>query len=91
MSNNELLVKIKDLKELKVMADELADQIAAIEGEIKGELTLQGVDRLAVGPYKISWTRYITRRLDSKALKAELPDVYSRFAVESEARRFCVA
>ena len=39
MSNLELLEKVQALKELKVMAEELSDQISVLEGEItQGDL-----------------------------------------------------
>ncbi len=91
MSNQDLLQKVTELKELKVMAEELADQIAAIEGEIKDEMTAQGTDKLLIGAFKVTWTKYTSKRLDSKAIKAELPDIYERYSVTTEARRFCVA
>lgn len=91
MSNQDLLQKVTELKELKVMAEELADQITAIEGVIKDEMTAQGVDKLLIGPFKVSWTKYTSTRLDSKGLKAELPDVWIRYSVTTEARRFSVA
>ena len=91
MSNNELLSKVEELREYKVMADELADQIAALEGEIKNEMTAQGVDRLTVGGYKVSWIKYSSTRIDSKALKSQEPDIWHRYSVTTEARRFSVA
>ena len=91
MSNQDLLQKVTELKELKVMAEELADQIAAIEGAIKDVMTAQGVDKLLIGAFKVTWMKYTSKRLDSKAIKAELPDIYDRYSVTTEARRFCVA
>ena len=91
MGQSELLQKVTELKELKVMAEELADQIAAIEGEIKDEMTAQGTDKLLIGAFKVTWTKYTSKRLDSKAIKAELPDIYDRYSVTTEARRFNVA
>ena len=39
MSANELTSKVRELKELKATADELAAEITAIEDEIKAEMT----------------------------------------------------
>ena len=91
MSNQDLLQKVTTLKELKVMAEELADQISAIEGEIKDEMTAQGTDKLLLGAFKVTWTKYTSTRLDSKAIKADLPDIWKRYSVTTEARRFSVA
>lgn len=39
MSANEMTAKVRELKELKAMADEIAAEITAIEDEIKAEMT----------------------------------------------------
>lgn len=39
MSANEMTAKVRELKELKAMAEELAQEITAIEDAIKAELT----------------------------------------------------
>ena len=39
MSANEMTAKVRELKELKAMAEELAQEITAIEDVIKAELT----------------------------------------------------
>ncbi len=39
MSMNELTKKVRELKELKAMADELAAEITAIEDDLKAEMT----------------------------------------------------
>ena len=43
MNKEELLKQVRDLKELKVMADELQAEITAIEDSIKAEMTAQKV------------------------------------------------
>ncbi len=39
MSTNEMSAKIRELKELKLMAEELNGEITAIEDSIKAEMT----------------------------------------------------
>ena len=48
MSAQELTKKVRELKELKVMAEELAAEITAIEDEIKTVMTAQGTDEITV-------------------------------------------
>lgn len=43
-----------------------------------------------VDKYRVSWTNVETRRLDTKKMKKELPDVYDRFSVINSSRRFSV-
>jgi len=39
---------------------------------------------------QVIWTNVVSRRLDTKALKKEYPDIYERFAQESVYRRFSI-
>ena len=47
MSVNEMDSKIKELRELRRMADELAAEIEAIQDSIKQEMTAREVDELS--------------------------------------------
>ena len=49
MNKQELENKVKELKELKVMAEELQAEITSIEDSIKAEMTNQNVNELQVG------------------------------------------
>lgn len=44
MSTNEMTSKIRELKELKAMAEDLAAEITAIEDTIKAEMTARNTD-----------------------------------------------
>ena len=63
MSTNELASKVRELKELKAMAEELAAEIAAIEDVLKAEMTAQGTDEMTVDIFKIRWKPVISSRL----------------------------
>ncbi len=91
MSKKELCSQIKNLRELTRMADELNAEIEATKDAIKALMTEQGVDTLTGDDFKVTWKPISSSRLDSKALKAALPDVYSRFCKTSTTRRFSVA
>ena len=91
MSTNDIATKARELKELRLMAEELAAEITAIEDAIKAEMTARETEELIAGAYKIRWTLYTSARLDSKALKAELPEIAARYTKETTARRFTVA
>ncbi len=89
MSNQELQTRVKELRELKRMQEELAAEISTMEDTIKAEMG--EATELIAGEYKIRWTHVTTSRLDGKALKAALPDIYARFTKESTTRRFTIA
>ena len=91
MSTNELSAKIKELRELRRMADELAAEIESIQDSIKAEMTARAVDELIGADWKITYKSVTSSRLDSAALKKALPDVAAQFTKSTTSRRFCVA
>ena len=91
MSIDMMNAKVKELRELRRMADELAAEIEAVQDEIKGHMTAQDTDTLAGVDWKITWKAVTSSRLDSKALRAELPEIAARFTKQTTARRFVLA
>lgn len=89
MSINEITTKARELKELKRMQEELAAEITAIEDVLKA--TMGDSEELIAGEYKITYKTVSSSRLDSKALKAELPEISERYTVTTSYRRFVVA
>lgn len=91
MGIKEISGKIKELRELKRMAEEIAAEIDAIQDVLKADMLAKGVDVLSGVDYKVSFTEVTTRRLDTTALRKALPDVAERFTKETKTRRFTVA
>lgn len=91
MSANELSSKIKELRELRRMADELAAEIETITDSIKDEMSAREVDELTGSDYKITWKLVKSRRFDSKAFKATHSELYEQYCSETATRRFTVA
>ena len=91
MSINELDMKVKELRELRRMAEELQAEIDAAQDAIKAHMDSQGVDTLAGTDWKVTWKPVTSSRLDTAALRAALPEVAERFTRNSTTRRFCVA
>jgi predicted phage-related endonuclease len=91
MSITELDSKVKDLRELRRMAEELAAEIEAAQDSIKAEMTARGAQEAQGTDWRITWKEITSDRLDAKALKAELPDVAARYTRTTTARRFVLA
>ena len=91
MSTIELTSKVKELKELKLMAEELAAEITAIEDSIKAEMTARETDELITGEYKIRWKKVTSNRFDTTAFKKIHADLYEQYTKTTETRRFTVA
>lgn len=90
MSTNEMTAKVRELKELKAMAEDLAAEITAIEDSIKAEMTARNTDEMTVDVYKIRWTKVMSSRFDTTAFKKAMPDLARQFTKVSESRRFSV-
>lgn len=91
MSANELTNKIKELRELRRMADELAGEIEAITDSIKAEMSAREVDTLSGTDWKVSWKEVTSNRFDSTAFKATHGELYKQYTRQSISKRFTVA
>lgn len=91
MSRTELNHKVKELRELRRMADEIATEIEIITDTIKREMAAQGVDMIAGDDWKATWKPVQSARFDSKAFKVAFPDLYGQFTRSTEIRRFVLA
>ena len=91
MNNEDISMKVRELRQLKRMQDELAAEIAAIQNEIKAVMTAMETDTLTGTDWKVTWQSVSSPRLDIAALKKALPDVVERFTKTTTVRRFCVA
>ena len=89
MSMNEMESKIRELRQLQALIDEATAEAEAIKDQIKAHMG--DSEELRAGEYKVTWKAVTSSRLDSKALKAALPDVVERFTKTTTSRRFCVA
>ena len=79
------------VKELRRMQEELAAEIEAIQDELKAHMDAHGMDTLLGFDWKVTWKSVTSNRLDSTALKKELPDIAARFMKQSTVRRFVLA
>lgn len=91
MTNTEIKKMLKEVKQLKAMAEELEAEIAAIEDGVKAELTARAVDTLIVDEYKVTWKEVTSTRIDTTAIKKALPEIAERFSKTTTAKRFCIA
>lgn len=79
---------IARMLELKNDMKRIGAQIDAIEQSLKlvlGDMAYGSSDK-----YRASWPEYTRFSIDTKALKAEMPDVYASYAKPNSYRRFSV-
>ena len=88
MSMDELENKIRELRQLQSLIEEAQAEAEAIKDAIKAHMG--DAEELRAGEFKVTWKSISSTRLDSKALKAALPEVAERFTITTTSRRFCV-
>lgn len=91
MSANEMESKIKELRELRRMADEITAEIETLQDAIKAEMTARNTDTLTGSDWKASWKEVTTNRIDTTALKKAMPDIAAAFTKVTTSRRFTLA
>lgn len=91
MTDKQLNNRIAKLQSIEAQMKELEDAAEIIKAEIKADLESKGEDEHNTGSFIIRWKEIISSRLDSKALKAALPDVFAAYSKESSTRRFSIA
>lgn len=91
MGERALQNRIMKLKALEAQRDQIEREAEKIRQEIKADMEEKQVEELAAGAYIVRWKTVLSNRLDSKALKAALPEIYKQYSKTSESRRFTVS
>lgn len=86
MSINEYITTCRQYKELQRMREEIDAELAALADEIKK--AMGDIDTVTAGEYKITNKTVNSSRLDTTALKKELPEIAARFTVSTVQTRF---
>lgn len=90
MSINELTIKVRELKELQRMAEELQEEITALQDDIKKEMDTRGTEELIIDVFKVKWTTVISNRFDTTSFKKTHNDLYQQYIKQTKTRRFSI-
>ena len=88
MSMNELNTAARDLMSVRAMIAELEAEAEALTDKIKAVMVERGEEILTGDGWKASWKNVTSSRLDSKALKAAMPEIMDRFTKSTTTKRF---
>lgn len=91
MTREEITKKVSELRELSRMADELSAEIEALKDELKAEMNEGNGYELKGTDYKITYHEITQTKIDSKALKKDLPEIAEKYSKVSSYRRFLLA
>ena len=83
--------RCKKLADLEAQIKALQAQADEIKNEIKADMEADSLEEIDTGKFKVRYKLVESVRLDNKALKADLPDVYALYSRVSACKRFTVA
>jgi predicted phage-related endonuclease len=78
------------LREIEAQQKALEEQAEQIRREIKADMEEKQVDEMQAGSFIIRWKTILSSKLDGKALKAALPEIYGQYCKASASRRFTI-
>lgn len=91
MTEKMIEARVKKLKAIETRQQELTKQAEAIRAELQQDMEAKGADELHTKNFIVRWKQIIGQRLDTKALKEALPDIYSLYTKQTATRRFTIA
>ena len=91
MATTELMSKLNDLAQLRRLADDLDAEITAIQDEIKAHMAAAQTDTLTAGAFRVVWKSVTSTRIDTAALRRELPEVWQEYGKTTTTKRFTVS
>ena len=88
MNINEIMAQ---LAQYQRMADETASIIDGLKDQLKAYMTDNGLDTLNGDEHKATYKAVESTRVDTKALKKELPEIADRYTTTVNTMRFTFA
>lgn len=90
MSIKEMDSKVMTLRELQSEIERMTAEAEAIKDELKAQMIDQGTEVLTGTGWKCSWKIVESSRVDTKAMKAAMPEIVARFTIQTRTSRFCL-
>lgn len=73
------------------MQEEAAAMVETLKDQLKAQMQAAGVDTLAGAEHKATYKAVTSCRVDTTALKKDLPEIAARYTKTTETRRFTFA
>lgn len=82
--------KIQELKELETMFAELQAEITTIKDDVKKEMQEQGKEEIICGAFVVRYKTVESSRIDTTAIKKDLPEVAEKYTKKTTTKRFTI-
>lgn len=73
------------------MQEEAAAMVESLKDQLKAQMQAAGVDTLAGDEHKATYKAVTNSRVDTSALKRDLPEIAAQYTKTTTARRFTFA
>lgn len=88
LTKAEMSETLADLEKLRHREKAIKSKIQTLQDELKQHMTLKGIVSFEHDGWTVRWTPMVKRELDTKALRADLPQIVAAYTRETETRRF---
>lgn len=82
---------MKELAEYIRMQEEAAAMVESLKDQLKERMSAAGVDSLAGAEHKATYKAVTSSRVDTAAIKRDMPEVAARYTKTTTTRRFTFA
>ena len=82
---------MKELAEYIRMQEEAAAMVESLKDQFKERMSAAGVDSLAGSDHKATYKAGTSSRVDTAAIKRDMPEVAARYTKTTTSRRFTFA
>ncbi len=79
---------MREIAEYTRMAEEIGATLDSLKDTLKKHMEENGLDTVTGSEHKASYKKVTSSRLDSAALKKELPEIAAKYTKTTETRRF---
>ena len=79
---------MKELAEYIRMSEQITATVDGLKDQLKQIMREQGTDTLTGTEHKATYKAVISSRIDTTALKRELPEIAARYSKSNETKRF---
>ncbi len=88
IAQNNLDSLMREIAEYTRMAEEIAATLDSLKDSLKKHMEENGLDSIAGSEHKASYKAVTSSRIDTTALKRDLPEIAAKYTKTTETRRF---
>lgn len=88
IAQNNLDSLMREIAEYTRMAEEVAATLDSLKDILKKHMEENGLDSIAGSEHKASYKAVTSSRIDTTALKRDMPEIAAKYTKTTETRRF---